>query len=324
MTQIEINGLRFEVNTAWAIDVVVVDFSSVDGGPSTDQRSCFNTFGPNAGNGDLTNGVWLVWGDSQIVVAYDETAHPDFVRAVTLMDITQTQSVTFDVVPDAPTNIVVPPSIEILSAFVGQINKNDSSGIGSIIPAEIGSAFGEPGVGLQVSYNSQLDADIGKVRVVTSYGDIDFSPPTGFGSTFGTDIGSFLVSDGYLYGAIVYSVQLLDLSDDVIDTFDVSPDQEIYDVSSASFSGTQLTIQFDGPTDTGAASQVNVGELLVSGSYAWSGAYTPVSAQVVQWDDEYIIIDDPVNFTGPNIASTNLLQILGQGFWAAYNAQIPW
>lgn len=226
-------------------------------------------------------------------------------------------------VPVSPTPPV--PGIEITFAFVGQINKNDSAGLGSIIPAEIASAFGEPGVGLTVSYNTQTDADIGIVRVVTDIGTFDFSPPPGFGSTFGLDTGQFLVSGGALAGALVQSIELLDWSAVSIDTFDVSPDQEIYDVASASWSGTTLTVDFNGTTKTGAPTQLNVGELLVGGTYAWGGTYTPLSPEVVQWDDDAIVINDPVEFTGPNIASVNLLQVLGpQGYWAAYNAQIPW
>lgn len=223
-------------------------------------------------------------------------------------------------------NIPAPvPAIEITFAFVGQINKNDSSGLGSVIPAEIASAFGEPGVGLAVTYNTKVDADIGIVRIVTDIGTFDFSPPGGFGATFGTDSGQFLVSGGALAGALVQSVELLDWFAASIDTFDASPDQEIYDVASASWAGTTLTIDFNGTTKTGAPAQVNVGELLVSNTYAWGGSYNPLSPEVVQWDDDAIVINDPVEFTGPNIATANLLQVLGpQGYWAAYNSQIPW
>lgn len=142
MTNIQINGNRFTTATAWEVDLAQFSFGAVDGGPETDNRAVFDPAGPNAGSDNLIGLTINSWTNTLIDIDYDETSHPDFLRSVTLRDVTQTQSVTFDVSPDAPTTGLTYPLLEGICSpaadtvrFVGQRFLTATAGpVGYVIP----------------------------------------------------------------------------------------------------------------------------------------------------------------------------------------------
>lgn len=117
MTNIQINGVRFKVATAWEVDVAQFSFAAVEGGPETDSRAEFDPTGPNAGSGNLIGATINSWTNTLIDIDYDGASHPAFLRSVRLYDVTQAQSETFDLVPDQPTGPADPNDYPLLEGI---------------------------------------------------------------------------------------------------------------------------------------------------------------------------------------------------------------
>lgn len=101
MTVVQINGQRFDVNTAWAVDEVQLAFSLVDGGGYAWQIVAHDPSGPNSGN--ITPGTTvLTWTDTVIELDFDGNTVDPLLARVLIRDVTDVEQLEFDVTPDAP------------------------------------------------------------------------------------------------------------------------------------------------------------------------------------------------------------------------------
>ncbi len=103
MTQIQIDGQRFEVNTEWAVQSIFVSFAAVVGGPEV---SALVVYDPDSvpGASNAGNGITVeAWTDTAIDFSFSN--HPNqFVREVVAFSAGNANSLTFGLAPDQPTS----------------------------------------------------------------------------------------------------------------------------------------------------------------------------------------------------------------------------
>lgn len=293
MATLQVNGTDFLTG-----DLLVSGFSDVDGGPLTFSLAAFNPAGPNAGNN--STGVTVnQWTDTLIELAIVEPSLNDnFLREVTLDDLAQTYSVTFDVNPDIPYPIPI-PVIEDYSYVDFYDTITNTPGFASFSCGNLATMNAVDGVFFYAT--NSVSSGMDGVRLTVDGLPVDYRvsvDPSFFGGGI-IDDGFFLFADPALNGTQVTAAQPLDINGDPLGAPTALQFNYNSVISAGIDSGNPDRVHIDWDFCPETPTQVVLNRCAGNevGQYydplGPNAGLNPVGSTIIQWDTNDIIIDHP-------------------------------
>jgi hypothetical protein len=296
MTVVQINGQRFDVNTAWAVDEVQLAFSLVDGGPYAWQIVAHDPSGPNSGN--VTPGTTvLTWTDTVIELDFDGNTVDPLLARVLIRDVTDVEQLEFDVTPDAP--VLAVPVIEDYSYVDYYDTQSAPPAFQSMGCGIVATGNAVPAIFFYTQNVGPANSD--GVRLTVDGSPVDYrvsTDPQFFGDGQIYD-GYFLFADPALAGTQITDAQPLDLAGVPMGT----PTSLVLNYNTATSIGIQTgnpdTLEIDWAICHDQPTQVEVtgcSPAVYAQYYDPLGpnaGLNPGGATIVQWDTSAIIVEHP-------------------------------